>query len=51
MVKPGSGYTVFSNGPYSVVELPPKWWVVPGMKLPPSCQAQVPLCDPVVKNG
>ena len=42
VVKPGAGYTVCRSGPNSVVELPPKWLIVPGMKLPPSCQVQVP---------
>ena len=37
------GKTVAKSGPYSLVELPPKLLVVPGMKLPPSCQVQVPL--------
>jgi len=43
VVGPAAGKTVAKSGPYSLVELPPKLLVVPGMKLPPSCQVQVPL--------
>jgi len=42
VVKPASGKTVFRSGPYSLVELPPKLLMVPGMNLPPSCHAHVP---------
>jgi hypothetical protein len=43
VVGPATGNTVCSSGPYSLVELPPKSFFVPGMKGPPSCHVHVPL--------
>ena len=48
---PTSGYGTARSFPNSVVELPPKWLIVPGMKLPPCWNVHVPACTPVVKNG
>ena len=51
VVNPVLGNTVFSRPPNSVDELPPKSFVVPGMKSPPSCQTHVPRLNPFEKNG
>ena len=37
-VNPGPAYTLSNNEPNSVVEFPPKVFVVPGRLVPPSCQ-------------
>ena len=51
VVGPATGNTVASSGPNSLAELPPKSFVVPGMKSPPSCHVQPSPVDRVEKNG